>query len=151
MSAIAIVDTSIVLNVLDIPHRNQNRDDILARFETEIRDGTNLLLPMAAIVETGNFIAQIDGGRVRRERAEQFVTQVRAALDGAAPWKPLAFPDKAILWTWLNGFPDMAMRGIGMGDLSMIELWKTQCALFPLRRVFIWSVDSDLNSYDRQA
>ena len=150
MSSIAIVDTSIVVNVLDLPNMNQERETVLARFETEIKAETNLLLPMAAIVETGNHIAHITDGRVRRERAERFVEQVRAALNGSAPWTPLPFPDKAVVLTWLDGFPEMAMRKIGMGDQSIIELWKTQCAQFPGRRVFIWSVDADLSSYDRR-
>lgn len=150
MSAIAIVDTSIVVNVLNLPNMNQDRDVVLARFQQEIEAGTNLLLPMAAIVETGNHIAHIVDGRVRRERAEKFVEQVRDALNGSAPWTPLPFPDKAIVQTWLAGFPEMAMREIGMGDQSIIELWKVQCALFPNRRVFIWSIDAHLSGYDHQ-
>jgi hypothetical protein len=149
MSAVAIVDTWILTNVLDIPQRNQDREAVLARFEREIQAKTNLLLPMAAIVETGNHIAHIPDGRVRRQRAELFVAQVRQALEGTAPWTPLPFPDKATVLSWLDGFPDMAMCEIGIADHSMIELWKQQCARFPERRVFIWSVDGHLSGHDR--
>jgi hypothetical protein len=150
MNAIAIVDTSILVNVLDIPNMNQARDAVMDQFGQEIYAQTNLLLPMATIVETGNHIAHISDGRVRRQRAELFVEEVRKALNGEAPWTPMPFPDKAIILTWLDGFPEMAMREIGMGDQSIIELWKTQCSLFPERRVFIWSVDEHLSSYDQQ-
>jgi hypothetical protein len=150
MSAIAIVDTSILINLLNVPNMNQDRETVLIQFEEEIKAGTSLLLPFAAIVESGNHIAHIADGRVRRERAGIFVDQIRQALNGSAPWTPLPFPDKTVVLTWLDGFPDMAMKEIGMGDQSIIEMWKEQCARFPTRRVFIWSVDQHLSGYDRR-
>jgi hypothetical protein len=49
---------------------------------------------------------------------------------------------------WLSGFPDSAMRGAGMGDLSIIKEWEKFKRRIPNRRVFIWSLDSDLERYD---
>lgn len=50
---------------------------------------------------------------------------------------------------WLNQFPDHAMRGIGLGDLSIIELFELECRRHQNRRVYIWSYDEDLQGYDR--
>jgi len=40
------------------------------------------------------------------------------------------------------------MRGAGMGDLSIIKEWEKFKRKVPDRRVFIWSLDSDLQGYD---
>ena len=58
MLDIVIVDTSVFLNVLDVPGFNQDREADLARFRELIEAGANLLLPIAAIFEAGNHIAQ---------------------------------------------------------------------------------------------
>jgi hypothetical protein len=49
---------------------------------------------------------------------------------------------------WLSGFPDAAMRGAGMGDLSIIKEWEKFKRKIPDHRVFIWSLDSHLQGYD---
>ena len=51
---------------------------------------------------------------------------------------------------WLTEFPDFAMRGQGLGDLSIIQDWKRMCAQNPAHRVCIWSLDQHLASHDRQ-
>jgi predicted ATPase len=50
---------------------------------------------------------------------------------------------------WLDGFPDHAVNGISLADLSIIREFERQCELHRLRRVFVWSFDGHLNGYDR--
>ncbi|MDJ0616074.1 MAG: hypothetical protein QNJ63_04860 [Calothrix sp. MO_192.B10] len=49
---------------------------------------------------------------------------------------------------WLSRFPDSAMRGAGMGDLSIIKEWEKFTKRVPNRRIFIWSLNTDLQGYD---
>jgi hypothetical protein len=148
--SIALVDTSIFCNILDIPGRNQHRASVLAQLRVHIENRVTLLLPMATILETGNHIAHIRGGRLRRATAQRFVAQVQQALSGAAPWTvPLPLLDPDALHTYLGEFPDLAMRGLGLGDLSIIKEFERQCQLHPSRRVFVWSLDKHLKGYDR--
>ena len=58
MSAIVLLDTSVYLNILDVPGWNQERDTILDEFEIRVGDDDIFLLPMATIWETGNHIAK---------------------------------------------------------------------------------------------
>lgn len=58
--SICLVDTSIVCEVLKVPNRCGNHRKIYAQMEGKIRTET-LLLPMSAIIETGN--AGAAGGR----------------------------------------------------------------------------------------
>jgi hypothetical protein len=47
------------------------------------------------------------------------------------------FLKKEDLQGWLKEFPDQAMRGRGMGDLSIIHDWQKICDQNPGRRVYI--------------
>jgi len=147
---ICIIDTSAFCNVLDIPHKNQHHTEAKTALRQYIGEGYALLLPLAAIFETGTHISHLADGRLRRETALRFVEQVRLAVAGLAPWRTTPIPRPEDLAVWLDAFPEQAMRGLSLADLSMIKLFEQQCALNPARRVFIWSYDEDdLSAYDR--
>lgn len=148
MGAVAIVDTSIFCNILDIPGRNKSRAQILRDLKIMLSDQTSLLLPMAAIYETGNHIAQLANGGQRRQCALRFVEQVQQAIAGNAPWQVIQVPNREEIAEWLVAFPDSATRGAGMGDLSMVKEWEKLKTKVPGRRIFIWSLDRDLQGYD---
>ena len=150
MSDIIIVDTSVLLNVLDVPAFNQHRTEVFARFEALADADASFLLPMAAIFETGNHIADLPNGGQRRRYAEMFRNRMREALEGEAPWVPIRFPDSQQLKGWLDSFPDYAMRGPDMSDLSIIKAWEAECERHQSRRVRIWTLDRDLQGYDRK-
>ena len=59
-------------------------------------------------------------------------------------------PDARQLTDWLDSFPDSAMRGAGMVDLSIVKAWEHTCALQLSHRVSIWSLDQHLTGYDRK-
>lgn len=148
MRAVAIVDTSIFCNVLNIPNMNSERERVMQQLEEFLKNETSLLLPMAAVYETGNHIAQISNGGNRRRFAEAFIQQVKKAMTGEAPWQVMQLPTTEEIGEWLSGFPDSAMRGAGMGDLSIIKEWEKFKGKVPDCRVFIWSLDKDLQGYD---
>lgn len=149
MSAIVIVDTSVLLNIFDVPGRNESRVDVLAQLGRLIEASDHLFIPMAAIVEVGNHIAQLGNGAQRRAAAERFVREVRRALADAAPWKPINFPSNQEVFGWLDAFPDAAMQGLGMGDLSIMKEWEDLCMRHPMSRVRVWTLDNDLAGLDR--
>jgi hypothetical protein len=145
---ICIVDTSVFYNILDVPGRNQNRDQAFEALEEHLNEGITLLLPLAAVYETGNHIAHIGDGGSRRQAALRFVKQVHSAINGKTPWTPTPVPDQEAMNAWLDEFPDNAMREISLADLSIIKEFENQCRLHRMRRVFIWSYDTDLSAYD---
>jgi hypothetical protein len=143
-----IVDTSVFLNVLDVPGFNQSRAAILALFEQRIQAEDSFLLPFTTILESGNHIAQINNGNQRRHFAIQFSTVVLKSLEGKLPWKPLGFPTEDLLKQWLPDFPNEAARSVGLGDYMIIKQWESQCARFSAYTVRIWSLDQDLQGYE---
>lgn len=151
MSALVLLDTSVLLNVFDVPGRNDQRDAVLDELGRRIEAGDHLFIPMAAVFEAGNHIAHVADGRNRRAAAERFVAAMRAALHGQAPWKPVSLPSNENVLEWLDVFPGQAMQGISMGDLSIIKEWESLCRKFPMSRVRVWSLDAQLAVHDRPA
>jgi hypothetical protein len=157
MSSICLMDTTIFLNILNVPSRNQDRALVLQDFQTYSAAECTFILPMATILETGNHIAQNGDGTTRRKTAERFVLEVKAAFIGRAPWRPSQFPNTADILSWIDRFPDLAgknkapdkLEGTSFGDLSIIEEFNRQCKIFPMSEVFIWSLDIDLQSYHK--
>ena len=150
MSAVALIDTSVFCSILRVPTKDQHHEEALRELRRLIQERDTLLLPLATIYETGNHVAQNGDGGTRRRVATTFVSQVQQAFSGEAPWTPTPLHAPEEFVQWLAEFPDHAMRGVGLGDLSIVKTWETQCMLHPARRVFIWSYDQHLAGYDRR-
>lgn len=159
MSSIVLLDTSVYLNVLDVPAWNQDRLQILREFEKRIKSGDYFLLPMATIWETGNHIAGLHSGRLRRKYAELLGADVQNAIQGITPYSATHFPDRQEFLSWLLDFPEYVQRnksatktreGVSLADMSIIKEWERECLRHSMSRVLVWSLDVDLTGYDRQ-
>lgn len=157
MSEIVLLDTSVFLNVLDVPGFNQDRSKILGEFALRVGNGDYFLLPMATIWETGDHIADVPDGHLRRQFAQALAKQVAQAFNNQAPFKTTYFPDSEIFLGWLDEFPNYASRsksdrktreGVSLSDLSIIKEWEQTRDRHSMSRVLIWSLDSDLAGYD---
>ena len=145
------MDTSILLNLLNVPHRNQDRPTVWKEFQELAGDPVNvLILPFAALIETGNHIAHIDDGTLRRQCAKTFAQCLEKTLDGKAPWAFYGQQfEKEDLRRLGEQFPDAATREIGFGDLSILRAYETYKARTPaIRRIRIWTTDHHLRGYD---
>lgn len=157
VTCIVLLDTSVYLNVLDVPGFNQDRDLVLDEFEQRLAAGDHFLLPMAAIWETGNHIAHLANGGLRYKFGAILVEDVRKAVAGETPYRPTHFPDREEFLAWLADFPSHVQRnksatkigeGISLADLSLIKEWERTKRRNSMSRVLIWSLDSDLACYD---
>lgn len=149
MANIVLVDTSILLNILGVPDKSDQRVEVKEQLERYIRNGDQLFLPIATVLETGNHIAQNGDGNQKRRCALRFVETVREAVENSNPWVLVPLPDTKDLVAWLDDFPDSAMRGVGIGDHSIIKAWGQICDDFPGAEVSVWSLDKDLRGYHR--
>lgn len=151
MSAVCLLDTSIFVEILNVPFMTDPHGQTVQALQKKIDDNESLFLPMATIFETGNHIANHGDGTLRRQCAECFVAQVRQALAGESPFKPISFIKINELQQWLAEFPASATTGRGLGDLSIIHDWQRLCRQNTGRRVYIWSLDGHLDGYDQPA
>lgn len=151
MSALVIVDSSVFFHIVEIPENtaNSQRSEVLLEFRERAKAGDIFLLPIATIIETGNLVAKRGHAQERRVVAGRYVDRVSHALAGESPFRPTRFFARNELAAWLIDFPERAMEGKGMGDVSLIAEWERQKSLNPKRRVRIWAHDRrDLAGYD---
>lgn len=148
MKSVCLIDTSVLLEILNVPDKAGMHALILAELEEKIRDGEGLFLPMATIFETGNHIGQNGDGTQRRACALKFVAQVELAIDRKSPFVPLNFVEASVMRAWLAEFPNWTAQRSGLGDLSIYHDWLDLCQKNRGRRVYIWSLDQHLASFD---
>lgn len=151
MGQIVIVDTSVFLNILDVPGRNQDREATLNVFEKHVMAGDHLYLPVPCIIETGNHISRLSDGEDRYRYAKVFVAQVRTAMNGDAPWQPVPLLHEANddIEGWLGDFPNEAKRKVSLTDVTVKELFTEFCNKFPMSTVRVWALDGHLASLQR--
>ena len=51
---IVIVDTSVFLNILDVPGRNQDRESTLDALANHVQNGDHLYLPVPGMIDTSS-------------------------------------------------------------------------------------------------
>lgn len=148
--SICLVDTSILCELLEIPNLCKDSVGALDEMSRKVERKESLLLPMVSILETGNHIGQNGDGVLRRRTAQRFVDLIQKAIRGETPFTPTPFFELEVLLEWIAEFPDWANRGSGLGDLTILKEFQRQCALHRQRRVYVWSRDGHLSSYDRR-
>ena len=148
---ICLIDTSVFCNILKVPSKSQDSNSIIDEVGNKKKRKEILLLPFATVFETGNHIAQNGSGSQKRECAERFIEEIKLAFKGETPYRPTSFPESDSILEWLNEFPDFAMSGQGLADLSIIKEWEKASKQFKEHRVYIWSLDVHLAGYDKAA
>lgn len=154
MRRAVFLDSSILLELLEVPGKSQRKAVIADELKDRVDAGETLLLPTAAIIETGNHIAQLPDGAARRRCAEGLHKLLGATSENAAPWVLNgASWNAALIRSICDGTdarPDlveMATRGIGAGDVSILaeaEAYELRVARVEVR---IWTLDAGLIAY----
>lgn len=145
---LCLVDTSILLNILNVPGKNECRDEVFAAFREKADAGETFFLPLATIIETGNHIGHLPDGNERYGYACALVREVQKALDGTSPFVPLDLCSTEDLRQWMNDFPHgHAVQRRGVGDMMLVGECLRLRERHPHIEVYIWSLDSDLAEY----
>ena len=130
---VLILDTSVLCCWLKVPGKDTagSRHDLwdFQRIDGEIkrtdRGHRTFILPLAAIIETGNHISQARGHNIY-EIATKFAQCLRDCAEATVPWA--AVTEQAELWDseklkdLSNKWPDLAIRGVSLGDATIIDI-----------------------------
>ena len=153
---VVFLDTSVLLNILAVPRKDGDRATVVPRFKQLARDGATLIIPIAAVVEVGNHLAQLSG-KERREPAKVFADMLRSSLRGKAPWVVSgASWDVDFLEQLVDGHPgrpglvDLCQQGVGTGDGSIlleVERYRQRSDLPSALPVELWSLDAGLQAW----
>lgn len=154
---IYVIDTSVLCIWLGIPNRDkcvadgENWDSIAVRnrLESIEKSGENIVVPIASIIETGNHVAHIGGGRIY-EYARKFGDLLSFIAQSDNPWmffsqeelwEPKALEDIARSW------PEYAKSKMSLGDYSIKSVVEFLKRAFPTRKVEILTCDSALKAF----
>lgn len=147
---VSIIDTSILCNIINIPHMNQDHQEVLEELVIlqEDRQQT-LILPLATIIETGNHVAHIADGNLRRERAQTMAELINRTVNDQAPWSYYGKEfEREDLLEISSAVVENAVWEIGIGDLSIVQVYKKYKNTVPaIGSIRIWSLDNHLKSY----
>lgn len=151
---VRFVDTSVLCNLLDVPGRNQDRDEVQAEFKELVREGrTRFVIPVTTVIETGNHIANAAGDRrAAAKRLDRFLAE---ASTDEAPWQLHAV-------TWGRDFLGSLRAGdgtgaslvdhlgngtMGTGDLAILCERDAFRKRTGFRNVEIWTLEAILGAY----
>jgi hypothetical protein len=132
MKSILVFDTSVLCVWLKVPGKSRcatfrnnpsglTHSQISELVQREEQRGTTFVLPLAAIIETGNHISQ--ASKLRYEIASCFADLIRKSAQADTPWA--AFTDQATLWNvrrlveLSETFPDFAASRFSIGDVTI--------------------------------
>ncbi|GAA4393801.1 hypothetical protein [Tsukamurella soli] len=86
------VDTSVVCNLLGIPGKSRSRERISREYERLLLQGVRMVLPVSAVIETGDHIAHITTPNVEiYSYAVKFAELLQRIVDGSMPWRAHEF------------------------------------------------------------
>ncbi len=134
MRKVLLIDTSLLCVWLKVPGRETagnnewNFERVEQTIEAEKTKGTTLVLPLAAVIETGNHIAQAKTANSESKRiaAQKFAEIITYAADETTPWAK--FREQIVLWEeeelkqLAAKFPNQAVEKTSMGDASIVIL-----------------------------
>ncbi len=146
---VRFIDTSVMLNLLEVPEMCSKAKEVKEQWKEVLRTEEVLILPVATIIETGNHIAHISNGNVRRTIAGKFGEYLRKTAEGEAPWQLYGVElDKEGLLYLAEHIEENAMREIGVGDLSIIYAYEQYKEKTPaIGKIMIWATDTHLQGY----
>lgn len=158
MSKVLVIDTSMLCCWLQVPGKETcgTQDDtwdferVNTKIQAEIEEKTTFVIPLAAIIETGNHIAQSKTGD-RYQVAVKFADIMRKTADNQSPWA--AFDEQAHFWggdglkQLADQFPEKASQGISIGDLTIKTVADYYAKMGSKIGVEIFTGDAGLKAY----
>lgn len=156
MPTVWFVDTSVLVNLLDLDGFNQDKKAVADGLKQRLNMKDTLILPITAIIETGNHIAHHGDGTHRREVAAKFADILQHTRDGTAPWQLHSVQwDSAFLAHLISGastgmtLVEHAVNGMGCGDLCVLAERAAYRARSGIKDVRVWSLDAHLQARDQ--
>lgn len=157
MTTITLIDTSVLNELLEVPGKCQRPTEVQAEFVARQHAGERFILPMTAIIETGNQIAQVRSNdpNARRGAAKRFVAFVERARAEVPPWTIAEITWGSELLGQLcagdstgQSFVDLAGNGLlGGGDTAILVERDLLRRRSSTATVQVWTLEAKLGSY----
>ncbi len=157
MRVIHIIDTTVYLIILNVPHhdgiaRKPLRPQIMQEFEKFCNEGNTLLLPFGTIIEAGTHISDSDNGR-KFNLIKKFTQNVQDAISKKMPYTLCGIPRgsgaEIQILQWIRTYREYAQSGLSLVDSMSVDIFNEMKDIYPDDHVRIWSYDRvHLDGYD---
>lgn len=152
---VTFIDTSVLCELIEVPGKSQRAAAVQAEFTSRDEQGERFVIPVTAVIETGNHIAH--ASRDRRSAAQKFVRLLRMAQTGEVPyvlnevsWDGQFLDSLCLGDSTEQSFIDLAGNGLmGAGDLAILVERDRFVADsgYARRDVRIWTLEAVMGSY----
>ncbi|CDN32200.1 hypothetical protein BN938_2127 [Mucinivorans hirudinis] len=153
-----ILDTSILCVWLQVPKKETcgkgeviyDYNKVKTEIEKALSENSILVLPLAAIIETGNHISQCPGDK--HHIATKFENWINDTVNGLSPWA--AFSKQSILWEGENlkmvakRWRENINSDHSYGDASIVDVANFYNKMPIIHEVVIFTGDEGLKSYE---
>lgn len=163
MTRVWFIDTSVLDHLLEVPGKSKDgskeREMVLAGLEERVENGDEMILPITAVVETGNHICQVGDGRLRRQVAERLARLLNMVISRISPWVLDEVQwDEEFLRQFLEGgstkttwveLATAGKSGLGGGDLTIVverDQYRERTGL-AAEDVRIWTLDQGFQAH----
>jgi hypothetical protein len=157
MAQLVFVDTSILCVLLQIPGKSDDRSQLVQEFEQRQGNGAVFVIPIAAVVEPGNHIAQLSDGHDRESRSRALENLLDRSLAATHPWVMSGVAwDHVLVRSIIDGggsAPDLvqaARSHVGTGDLSILaemRAFSARTETPSALAVELWTLDAGLKAF----
>lgn len=154
MTTVTIVDTSVLCELLQVPGKCDpaRSAEVASEMNRRWDAGERFVIPITAVIETGNHIAQCDGNRY--EAAGRLVRMLRQATSAESPWRVLQTRLGAdFLEALCRGdstgqtLEALAAAKVGAGDVAILVERDQFLATTAVRNVQVWTFDEGLSAF----
>lgn len=147
---VVLIDTSILDQLIGLDGEDQARE-ALAEFETRRSDGQLFAIPVTAIIESGNHVAQKGG----RQQAQALVAVIEQAKAADPPWIIRSVTwDEDFLTALVAGDSTgsaltdlLADRRMGTGDVAVLVERDDFRSGSAYTEFEVWSLDAELRAH----
>lgn len=151
MATVTMVDTSVLCELLQVPGKCSPTKgaEVAAEADRRWKAGERFVIPITAVIETGNHIAQSDGNRY--DVAGRLVRLLRVAISEESPWRVLTTQlGSGFLAALCDGdstgqsLETLAAAKVGAGDVAILVERDQFVASTAVRDVQVWTFDEGL-------
>lgn len=148
---VTFVDTSVLRELLGPPLGGEPQR-VKAELSARVHSGQQFVLPVTAVIETGNAIGRATNGDDRRRLAGAFREVLLTALGPSPPWiLNGAQWDRASIEMLIGSvnsepFEGLVQRGISVGDLAVLTEAQQYAQRVDHIAVKIWTLDAELRA-----
>ena len=150
-----VIDTSYLLEFYRVPGFSTDAAvmEVRRRFKAAFSDGSRLFVPVGAVFEFANHVADLTDGGERKRLADDLYKVVASSILDGEPWIIVPGPkyDSEFLSQLCSAFStEFVQQRIGLTDTHIIDQarrLKQKYSGMPYR-VHIWTKDHRLKAYE---